>query len=105
MAGVLNWLVPKTIRDIRKFLGLANYYRQFVKDFAKLARPLNNLTRKDEKWRWEEEQQKAFEQLKTVFTSQPLLVTPDLDKEFRVEADASNFATGGVLSIKYEDNK
>ena len=105
MAGVLNWLVPKTIRDIRKFLGLANYYRQFVKDFAKLARPLNNLTRKDEKWRWEKEQQKAFEQLKTVFTSQPLLVTPDLDKEFRVEADASNFATGGVLSIKYEDNK
>jgi len=105
VAGVLNWLVPKTIRDIRKFLGLANYYRQFVKDFAKLARPLNNLTRKDEKWRWEKEQQKAFEQLKTVFTSQPLLVTPDLDKEFRVEADASNFATGGVLSIKYEDNK
>ena len=46
-----------------------------------------------------------FEQLKTVFTSRPLLVAPDLDKEFRVEVDASNFATGGVLSIKYKDNK
>ena len=45
-----------------------------------------------------------FEQLKTVFTSRPLLVAPDLDKEFRVEADASNFATGGVLSIKCEDS-
>jgi len=49
VAGVLNWLVLKTVRDIRKFLGLANYYRRFVKNFAKLARPLNNLTRKDEK--------------------------------------------------------
>jgi len=105
VAGVLNWPIPKMVRDVRKFLGLANYYRQFVKDFAKLARPLNNLTRKKEKWRWGDEQQKAFEQLKTVFTSQPLLVAPDLDKEFRVEVDASNFATGGVLSIKCEDNK
>ena len=46
VAGVLNWPIPKTVKDVRKFLGLANYYRQFVKDFAKLARPLNNLTRK-----------------------------------------------------------
>ena len=105
VAGVLNWPVPKMVRDIRKFLGLANYYRRFVKDFAKLARPLNNLTRKDERWKWEEQQQKAFEQLKMVFTSRPLLVAPDLDKEFRVEADTSNFAMGGVLSIKCEDSK
>ena len=103
--GVLNWPIPKTVRDVRKFLGLANYYRCFVKDFAKLARPLNNLTRKEEKWRWKDEQQKVFEQLKMVFTSRPLLVAPDLVQEFRVEADASNFATGGVLSIKCEDNK
>ena len=105
VAGVLNWPVPKMVRNVRKFLGLANYYRQFVKDFAKLAQPLNNLTRKEKRWRWGEEQQKAFEQLKVVFTSRPLLVAPDLDKEFRVEADASNFTTGGVLSIKCKDNK
>jgi len=86
-------------------LGLANYYRQFVKDFAKLARPLNDLTRKEEKWKWGDEQQEAFERLKMVFTSRPLLAAPNLDKELRVEADASNFATGGVLSIKYEDSK
>jgi len=49
VAGVLNWPIPKTVKDVRKFLGLADYYRQFVKDFAKLARPLNNLTRKEEK--------------------------------------------------------
>ena len=49
VAGVLNWPIPKMVRDIRKFLRLANYYRQFVKDFAKLARSLNNLIRKEEK--------------------------------------------------------
>jgi len=47
--GVLNWSIPKMVRDVRKFLGLANYYKQFVKDFAKMAQPLNNLTRKEEK--------------------------------------------------------
>jgi len=103
--GVLNWPVPKTVRDIRKFLELTNYYRRFIRNFAALAKPLNMLTRKDEKWKWEEAQQKAFEQLKGIFTTRPLLIAPDLDKEFRVEADASNFATGGVLSIKCEDNK
>jgi len=61
VAGVLNWSVPKMVRDIRKFLGLANYYRRFVKDFAKLARPLNNLMRKEEKWKWGDEQQTAFD--------------------------------------------
>ena len=49
VAEVLNWPVPKMVRDVRKFLGLTNYYRQFVKDFVKLAWPLNNLTRKEEK--------------------------------------------------------
>jgi len=105
VAGVLNWPIPRMVRDIRKFLGLTNYYRQFIKNFAALAKPLNMLTRKDEKWKWEEAQQKAFEQLKGIFTTRPLLVAPDLDKEFRVKADASNFAAGGVLSIKCKDNK
>ena len=102
---VLNWPIPRMVRDVRKFLELANYYRWFIKNFVALAKPLNMLTRKDEKWKWEEAQQKAFEQLKGIFITRPLLVAPDLDKEFRVEADASNFATGGVLSIKCKDNK
>jgi len=105
VAEVLNWPVPKTVRDVRKFLGLANYYRRFVKDFAKLAQPLNDLTRKEEKWKWGNEQQEVFEWLKMVFTSRSLLAVPDLDKEFRVEADTSNFVTGGVLSIKGGDSK
>ena len=66
---------------------------------------MNVLTQKDEKWRWEKMQQKAFDKLKRIFTSKPVLAVPDLDKEFRVEADASNYATGGVLSMKCSDEK
>ena len=65
---------------------------------------INRLTRKDEKWKWEEEQQATFKQLKPVFTTRPVLATPELNKEFRVEADASNFTTGGVLSVKCDDD-
>jgi len=103
--GVIEWPVPKSVKDVQKFLGLANYYRWFVKDFAKIARPLHEMTRKENKWSWRERQQKAFEELKERFTTEPVLVTPDLDKKMRVEADASDFATGGVLSIKCKDKK
>jgi len=65
---------------------------------------MNMLTRKDVKWVWRESQQKVFDELKGVFTIKPVLVAPDLDKEFRVEADTSNYATGGVLSMKCSDN-
>jgi len=61
------------------------------------------LTRKDVKWQWGAEQQRAFDELKQIFITKPVLATPDLDKEFRVEADASNYATGGILSIKCSD--
>ena len=64
---------------------------------------MNMLTRKDVKWQWGAEQQRAFDELKQIFITKPVLAAPDLDKEFRVEADASNYATGGVLSIKCSD--
>ena len=103
--GVLSWPQPKNVKDIRKFLGLANYYRRFIKNFAQVTRPMNVLTQKDEKW-WEEEaQQKVFNELKWVFTTKPVLAAPDLDKEFWVEADALNYTTGGVLSMKCSDEK
>ena len=61
------------------------------------------LTKKDIKWQWVVEQQKTFDELKGVFTTKPVLAAPDLDKEFRVEANASNYATGRVLSMKCSD--
>ena len=55
--GVLSWPEPKNVKDVRKFLGLANYYRRFIKNFAQVARPMNMLTKKDIKWQWRQEQQ------------------------------------------------
>ncbi len=62
--GVLEWLTPKCVKDIQKFLGLVNYYRQFIKDFASIARPLHDLVKKDQKWNWTEKQEEAFRELK-----------------------------------------
>ena len=98
--GVIEWPVPKSVKDVQKFLGLANYYRRFVKDFVKIARPLHKMMRKENKWSWGERQQKAFEKLKKRFTTEPVLAT-----QMRVEADASDFAMEGVLSMKCEDEK
>jgi len=77
-------------------LGLANYYRRFIKDFAKIAAPLHVLVRKEQKW--EKKQEEAFEKLKEVFTMELVLAIPDIDREMRVEADASDYATEEVLS-------
>jgi len=66
---------------------------------------MHKLVRKDEKWSWGDEQKKTFKQLKKMFTTQPVLVALDLDKKMRVETDASEYATGGVLSMKCEDEK
>jgi len=90
---------------MQKFLGLANYYRRFIKNFAQIAAPLHVLVRKEQKWKWEKEQEEVFRKLKAVFTIELVLAIPDIDKEMRVEADASDYATGGVLSTKCEDGK
>jgi len=103
--GVLNWPVPRNIKEVQKFLGLANYYRRFIKDFAKIAAPLHVLVRKEQKWKWEEEQKEVFGRLKRAFTTEPILAIPDIDREMRVEVDASDYATGGVLLTKCEDGK
>ena len=103
--GVLNWPAPRNVKEVQKFLGLANYYRRFIKNFAKIAAPLHILVRKEQKWKWEKEQEEAFGKLKEVFTTELVLAIPDIDGKMRVEVDASDYATGGVLSIKCEDGK
>jgi len=103
--GVLNWLAPRNVKEVQKFLGLANYYRRFIKDFARIAAPLHVLVKKEQKWKWEKKQEEAFEKLKAGFTTEPVLAILDIDREMRVEADASDYVTGGVLSTKYEDGK
>jgi len=103
--GVLSWLTPRSTKDVQKFMGLTNYYRQFIWDFSRVAKPLNMLVRKDRKWEWGAEQQRVFEELKRRFTTEPVLAVPDRDQEMRVEVDASDYAIGGTLSVKGVDEK
>jgi len=93
MEGVLNWPAPRNIKEVQKFLGLANYYRRFIKDFARVVAPLHVLVRKEQKWKWEKEQEEAFGKLKAVFTTEPVLAILDIDKEMRIEADTLDYAT------------
>lgn len=96
--GVLKWPTPKNLTDVRAFLGFGNFYRRFIHDFAGKARPLNDLTKKDNPWTWTDKEQASFDALKTAFTTAPVIIQPDASKPFRVECDASGFAIGGVLS-------
>lgn len=106
LAGVLEWPEPFKVKHVQAFLGFANFYRRFIKDFAKIARPLTDLTKKDQPWAWAEEQHQAFEVLKKAFlTSAPILRIPDDCNPFRLATDASDFAVGAVLyQLDPEDN-
>jgi len=101
--GVLEWPMPKYVKDVQKFLGLANYYHQFIEGFATVARPLHNMVKKDKRWQWTEKQKEVFKELKKRFTEKPVLAAPDIDKKMRMEVDASDYATGGVLSMECGD--
>ena len=105
IAGVRDWPIPKSVRDVRSFLGFCNFYRSFIKGFSAVARPLNDLTRKDETWHWGQAQQEAFDTLKARITSEPILTQPDRDKQFELEVDASGFALGAVLLQRGDDGK
>ena len=93
----------KYVKDVQKFLELANYYCQFIKGFASIARPLYDLMKKNQKWNWTKKQKEAFRELKERFTRELVLAAPDLDKKMQIEMDVLDYAMGGVLSIKYED--
>ena len=103
MKGVLEWLTSKCVKDMQKFLGLANYYHRFIKGFASIARPLHNMVKKDKKWDWTEKQERVFKELKEQFTKELVLAVPDLDKTMRMEVDTLDYATGGVLLMECED--
>ena len=78
---VLNWLILKRVKNIQKFLELANYYQQFIKNFMYIARPLHDLVKKNQKWDWTERQEKTFQELKERFTKELVLATSNLDKK------------------------
>jgi hypothetical protein len=94
---VLNWMPPTTILEIWSFLGLAGYYRRFMKDFSKIAKPMTKLLEKNKAFEWTQECQASFEELKKRLTSSPVLILPDLTKKFDIYCDASRWGLGCVL--------
>ena len=105
IAAIRDWPTPDKVKDVRSFLGFCNFYRAFIRGFASIAKPLNTLTRKDANWNWTPEHQRAFEDLKSRVSSEPILTHPELDQQFELEVDASGFAVGAVLLQKKKDNK
>src|SRR6266404_1604301 len=105
ISGIADWPIPKTVKDVRSFLGFRNFYRAFIRGFANIARPLNQLTRKDVEWTWDTKEQHAFDDLRRRVTAEPVLKQPELDKPFELEVDASGFAVGAVLLQRDDDNK
>ena len=97
--------IPKCVKNIQKFLGLANYYHQFIQGFTTIARLLHDIVKKDQKWEWIERQKEAFRKLKGKFTKELVLTVLDLDKKMRMKVDASDYATGKVLSTEYKDER
>ena len=94
--AVASWPVPRSARALRGFLGLAGYYRKFIRDFGIIAAPLTRLLRRDA-FAWDEDAETAFRALKSALTTGPVLQMPDFDKCFVVDSDASSAGFGTVL--------
>ena len=97
-SAVRDWPTPTSVHDVQAFLGLCNYYRRFVRNFAEISTPLTNLLHKEKTFTWGTEESSAFETLKKRLVDAPLLRLPDPDLPLLVTTDASGFAVGGVLS-------
>ena len=96
--AVRDWPQPMTITDVRSFLGLVSYYRRFIEGFARIARPLHQITEWGRPFKWATECQEAFETLKHRLMSPPVLAYPIPGEEFVLDTDASGFTVGAVLS-------
>ena len=103
--AVKEWQAPRTVKQVRGFIGTVGYYKRFVKDFAKICRPLHNLTRKNTKFKWTSECEDAFETLKQCLISAPIMAYPRDEGKYILDTDASAYAIGGVLSQVQIDEK
>ena len=105
VTAVQDWPAPKTLMELKGFIGFCNFYRRFLKNFSITARPLHDLDKKGIPFIWTSAQQNAFDQLKKMIAEELCLAHANLDNTFRMETDASNYAYGAALSQKQEDGK
>jgi hypothetical protein len=97
MKEVLEWKPPTMVSEVQSFLGLAGYYRRFIMNFSKIAKPITELLKKGNKYVWSEDCDEAFKHLKKLLTTSPVLAQPDTTKLFDVYYDASGTGLGCVL--------
>ena len=102
---VSSWPTPQCTKEIQQFLGLAGYYRHFIKDFASIAKPLHRLTEKSNKFIWSTECQASFDVLKRLLCSPPILAYPDYSRPFLLDTDASDTGIGAVLFQQADDGR
>lgn len=95
--GIMNFPPPKTVKQIRRVMGMANWYRRFIPNFADVTAPITNLTKKGVKFCWNSDAEIAFDKLKTLLSTAPVLVNPNFEKMFIIRCDASMEGIGGVL--------
>ncbi|BFF95728.1 uncharacterized protein DMAD_13070 [Drosophila madeirensis] len=105
IAAVQKLAAPTSVRELRRCLGLASWYRRFVPNFAAVVQPMSQLLRKGKKWTWETPQQQAFAQLKELLTEAPVLACPDFTSKFSLQTDASDYGLGGVLTQPSADGE
>jgi hypothetical protein len=103
--AITNWESPSNVKDVRAFIGFANFYRRFISNFSQLVTPLVRLTRKDVPFSFDSVCDNAFQALKTAFTTAPILRHFNPDLPCVVEADSSDYASGGVLSQNGPDGR
>ncbi|KAF8756181.1 hypothetical protein RHS01_04909 [Rhizoctonia solani] len=103
--AVTTWPTPRTVKQVQAFLGFVNYLRRFIPNFSSVARPLHNLTRKENPWTWGTLEEEAFQELKSLVTQSPVLVHSNPELPYYLETDASGVAMGAVLSQRGEDNR
>lgn len=103
--AVMEWPTPRTVRELQRFLGFANFYRRFIRDFSKVAQPLTSLLRgKPRRLLWTPAAQEALERLKWAFTTAPILRHPDPSRPFVMEVDASEVGVGAILSQRFGES-
>ena len=95
--AIVDWPVPRNQKDLRKWLGLANYLHKYSANYADMARPLSNLLKKDVDWCWSNTDYDAFQAVKESFLHTPILALPDPDRPFSVVCDASGFVIGSAM--------
>ncbi|EFO91670.1 hypothetical protein CRE_18358 [Caenorhabditis remanei] len=103
--AIRKFPTPRTLTEVKSFLGMAGYFRRFIKNYAIMAKPLTTLPQKDVEFKWEEKEEKAFEEIKNALMSPPVLTTPRMDGDFEMHTDASKVGPYALTEILLQEQE